>query len=166
MAGWATPFFHRIITGFQVVQGSMEKSIKETLNHDMGLNYETQAWHGFASIWSNYSDLTRFFTANGGLVREIPLFQGPNLGWWNMIFFLARWHGFASIAEDGPHGARGDGLHGTVGAALAPTLGTVDFWDWFDPLPHVFKYIHRYIRTIYIFLNRVCVSTSTCICSI
>ena len=27
-------------------------------------------------IWSNYSDLT----SNGGLVREIPLFQG-NLGW-------------------------------------------------------------------------------------
>ena len=27
-------------------------------------------------IWSNYSDLT----PNGGLVREIPLFQG-NLGW-------------------------------------------------------------------------------------
>ena len=30
-------------------------------------------------IWSNYSDLTRPHP-NGGLVREIPLFQG-NLGW-------------------------------------------------------------------------------------
>ena len=27
-------------------------------------------------FWSNYSDLTRVFTPNGGLVREIPLFQG------------------------------------------------------------------------------------------
>ena len=27
-------------------------------------------------IWSNYSDLTRVFTPNGGLVRDIPLFQG------------------------------------------------------------------------------------------
>ena len=31
-------------------------------------------------IWSNYSDLTRPGPPNGGLVREIPLFQG-NLGW-------------------------------------------------------------------------------------
>ena len=29
-----------------------------------------------AYIWSNYSDLMRVFTPNGGLVREIPLFQG------------------------------------------------------------------------------------------
>ena len=70
-----------------------------------------------------------------------------------MIFFLARWHGFASIAEDGPHGARGDGLHGTVGAALAPTLGTVDFWDWFDTSRHLFKYIHRYI--IYVRITQI-----------
>ena len=34
-------------------------------------------------FWSNYSDLTRVFTPNGGLVRDIPLFQG-NLGWWNI----------------------------------------------------------------------------------
>ncbi len=26
-------------------------------------------------------------TPNGGLVREIPLFQG-NLGWWNIIIWL------------------------------------------------------------------------------
>ena len=31
-------------------------------------------------------------TPNGGLVREIPLFQG-NLGWWNMIFHLAKIYG-------------------------------------------------------------------------
>ena len=31
-------------------------------------------------FWSNYSDLTRPGPPNGGLVREIPLFQG-NLGW-------------------------------------------------------------------------------------
>ena len=36
---------------------------------------------------SNYSDLTRVFTPNGGLVREISLFQG-NLGWWNIIIWL------------------------------------------------------------------------------
>ena len=35
--------------------------------------------HG-GCVWSNYSDLTRPKTPNGGLVREIPLFQG-NLGW-------------------------------------------------------------------------------------
>ena len=34
--------------------------------------------------WSNYSDLTRVFTPNGGLEREIPLFQG-NLGWSNNL---------------------------------------------------------------------------------
>ena len=34
----------------------------------------------FPSTWSNYSDLTRVFTPNGGLVREVPLFQA-NLGW-------------------------------------------------------------------------------------
>ena len=32
------------------------------------------------TFWSNYSDLTCDLTPNGGLVREIPLFQG-NLGW-------------------------------------------------------------------------------------
>ena len=37
-------------------------------------------------IWSNYSDLARVFTPNGGLVREVPLFQG-NLGWWNIIIW-------------------------------------------------------------------------------
>ena len=26
------------------------------------------------------------------------------------------------VSQDGPHGARGEGLHGTVGAALAPLL--------------------------------------------
>ena len=31
-------------------------------------------------LWSNYSDLTRVFTPNGALVREVPLFQG-NLAW-------------------------------------------------------------------------------------
>ena len=32
-------------------------------------------------------DLTRpIYPPNGGLVREIPLFQG-NLGWWNMIIW-------------------------------------------------------------------------------
>ena len=35
-------------------------------------------------IWSNYRDLTRVFTWNGGLVRQIPVFQ-ENLGWWNII---------------------------------------------------------------------------------
>ena len=34
----------------------------------------------FNYIWSNYSDLTRPISPNGGLVREIPLFHG-NLGW-------------------------------------------------------------------------------------
>ena len=33
-------------------------------------------------FWSNYSDLT----PNGGLVREIPFFQG-NLDWWNIIIW-------------------------------------------------------------------------------
>ena len=37
-------------------------------------------------IWSNYSNLTRVFTWNGGLVKEIPLIQG-NLGWWNIIIW-------------------------------------------------------------------------------
>ena len=40
----------------------------------------------YTYIWSNYSDLTRPGPPNGGLVREIPLFQG-NLGWWNIIPF-------------------------------------------------------------------------------
>ena len=31
-------------------------------------------------IWSNYGDLTRPGPRNGGLLKEIPLFQG-NLGW-------------------------------------------------------------------------------------
>ena len=39
------------------------------------------------TIWSNYSDQKHeFFTLNGGLVREISLFQG-NLGWWNIIIW-------------------------------------------------------------------------------
>ena len=29
-------------------------------------------------------------TPNGGLVRELPLFQ-ENLGWWNIIFWPAQW---------------------------------------------------------------------------
>ena len=39
----------------------------------------------FHTFWSNYSDLTRPGAPNGGLVREIPLFQ-ENPGWWNIIF--------------------------------------------------------------------------------
>ena len=41
------------------------------------------------SIWSNYSD-PHDLTPNGGLVREIPLFQG-NLGWWNIIIGQRAW---------------------------------------------------------------------------
>ena len=37
-------------------------------------------------FWSNYSDLTRPGPPNGGLVREIPLFQG-NVGWWTIIIW-------------------------------------------------------------------------------
>ena len=37
-------------------------------------------WIFMVCMWSNYSDLTRPGPPNGGLVREIPLFQG-NLGW-------------------------------------------------------------------------------------
>ena len=44
------------------------------------------AGHVVHQIWSNYSDLTRVFTPNGGFAREIPLFQG-NLGWWNIIIW-------------------------------------------------------------------------------
>ena len=36
-------------------------------------------------FWSNYSDLTRP-GPNGGLVMELPVFQG-NLGWWSIIFW-------------------------------------------------------------------------------
>ncbi len=36
------------------------------------------------NIWSNYSDLTHRFAPNGGLVREVPVFQ-ENPGWWNII---------------------------------------------------------------------------------
>ena len=39
--------------------------------------------------WSNYSDLTRPHHPNGGLVREIPLFQG-NPGWGNIIVWPER----------------------------------------------------------------------------
>jgi len=49
----------------------------------MGIPINQSVFHG---IWSNYSDLTRVFTPNGGLVREIPLFQG-NLGWCNIIIW-------------------------------------------------------------------------------
>ncbi len=42
-------------------------------------------WHDvFGQIIATSHDLT----PNGGLVREIPLFQG-NLGWWNIIYNLA-----------------------------------------------------------------------------
>ena len=45
-------------------------------------NKNTTSHH---EIWSNYSDLTRPISPQiGGLVRDIPLFQG-NLGWWNII---------------------------------------------------------------------------------
>ena len=37
-------------------------------------------------IWSNYSDLTRPHSKNGGLVREMFLFQG-NPGGWNIIIW-------------------------------------------------------------------------------
>ena len=40
-------------------------------------------------FWSNYSDLTRPHP-NGGLGREIPLFQG-NLGWWNITIWPDDW---------------------------------------------------------------------------
>ena len=49
----------------------------------------------FHGIWSNYSDLTRVFTPNGGLVRENPLISGKprlvkynNLARWNVIMVL------------------------------------------------------------------------------
>ena len=51
-------------------------------------------------------------TPNGGLVREIPLFQG-NLGWWNIISWPARW--FKQIATN--HSASWSGtdvLHSEV----------------------------------------------------
>ena len=38
--------------------------------------WEERMTLSIAYIWSNYSDLMRVFTPNGGLVREIPLFQG------------------------------------------------------------------------------------------
>ncbi len=43
-------------------------------------NTETEWLHGSGQIIATSHDLT----PNGGLVREIPLFQG-NLGWWNII---------------------------------------------------------------------------------
>ena len=43
-------------------------------------------WDVFSIHLSNYSDLIRPKTPNGGLVREIPLFQG-NPGWWNIIIW-------------------------------------------------------------------------------
>ena len=39
-----------------------------------------------ASSWSNIATSHDRFPPNGGLVREIPLFQG-NLGWWNIIIW-------------------------------------------------------------------------------
>ena len=43
----------------------------------------------FNWVWPKYSDLTRVFTPNGGLVMEIPLFQGfPQVG--EILFHLAR----------------------------------------------------------------------------
>ena len=39
-------------------------------------------------IWSNYSDLTRVFTPNGGLVRDIPLFQGNLVKYYNLARFM------------------------------------------------------------------------------
>ncbi len=65
-------------------------------------------------IWSNYSDLTRVFTPNGGLVREFPLFQG-NLGWWNIII----WPEWMSLTN-------------------SPLLEQLRFivsktWDWWSP---------------------------------
>ena len=48
-------------------------------------------WGNTVYIWSNYGDLTRPHPkSNGGLVREIPLFQG-DLGWWNIIIWPDTW---------------------------------------------------------------------------
>ena len=44
-----------------------------------------QPKHIIYTVWSNFSDLTRPHT-NGGLVREVPLFQG-NLLWWNIVLW-------------------------------------------------------------------------------
>ena len=51
-------------------------------------------------IWLNYNDLTRDLTPNGGLVREIPLFQG-SLGWWNIIIWPR--HVFISLGCKNHH---------------------------------------------------------------
>jgi len=68
--------------------------------------------------------------------------------------------GYASInGQDGPHGARGEGLHGTVGAALAPllamrrmmammaidTLQETNIWVWVN----TYRYIFSGMKCIY-----------------
>ncbi len=37
-------------------------------------------------------------TLNGGLVREISLFQG-NLGWWNIIIWPDVWHIYLQLVD-------------------------------------------------------------------
>ena len=49
------------------------------------------------NFWPNYSDLKHDLTPNGGLVREIPLFQGI-LGWWNIIIWPDGWYGIGFLS--------------------------------------------------------------------
>ena len=54
----------------------------------MKVGDSTKSLNYIISLWSNFitTENTSFGPPNGGLVREISLFQG-NLGWWNIIFW-------------------------------------------------------------------------------
>ena len=90
--GWVFPYISRIHTAYIGVSYLQFRYLKSLVTicslwdawkkYFGGKNFLDPKSYGKTKslIWSNYSDLTRVFTPNGGLVREIPLFQG-NLGW-------------------------------------------------------------------------------------
>ena len=81
-------------TGFSIrvnLNCSLRFQVKRTKIHNLknvGAKKDTQPgdWHISGQIIATSHDLT----PNGGLVREIPLFQG-NLGWWNIIIWPDIW---------------------------------------------------------------------------